>query len=151
MAAVHDRPENAGVLRYLGQGLVPSQVPAGPVPADVNTWRLGAHPDIVSRLWEELNAVLPADSRYLIAGGAALVHPTSGIVLAAALGTQYALHLTYSGRDAAVLAGAETVHTYRTVDVTLDLAATFGREWVFGTFDEREAPWLAAAYAAYLA
>ena len=151
MAAVHDRAENAGVLSYLGQGLDPAQVPVGPVPPDVNTWRLGAHPDIVSRLWEELNAALPSDSRQLIAGGAALVHPTSGIVLAAALGTQYALHLSPGGRDAAVLAGAETVHTYRTVEVTLDLAATFGHDWVFGTFDERETQWLVAAYAAYAA
>ena len=151
MAAVHDRAENAGVLRYLGQGLDPAQVSAGPVPPDVNTWRLGAHPDIVSRLWEELNGALPADARHLVAGGAALVHPTSGIVLGTALGTQYALHLTPGGRDAAVLAGAETVHTYRTVDVTLDLATTFGRDWVFGTFDEREAQWLSAAYELYAA
>jgi hypothetical protein len=149
MAAVHDRADNAGVLRYLGQGATPVEVSVEPMPADVDRWKLGSHPDIVDRLWDDLNAALPADSRFLIAGGAALVHPQSGAVLAAALGTQYALRVPGAARDAALLAGAETTHTFSTVGVTLDLAATFGPDWIFGRFDEREAGWIAASYAAY--
>jgi hypothetical protein len=149
MSLIQERAENAGVLRYLGQGASPWEVPVEPMPGEVNRWKLGSHPDIVDRLWDGLNSALPADARYLIAGGAALVHPVSGVVLGAALGTQYALRLPLPARDAAILAGAETVHTFRTVDVTLDLPATFGPGWVFGTFDPREPGWLASAYEAY--
>lgn len=139
---------NEGVLRYLGQGLDPAAVPAEPVPDDVDTWRLGAHPDIVALLWSRLNGALPADAGYLVAGGATLVHPDSGLILAAALGTQYALRLSGEELAAARAAGYETVHTFRSVERTLDLTATFGAGWVFGRHDAREASWLAESYRA---
>lgn len=136
------------MLRYLGQGAQPVSVPVEPPPPGIDTWRLGAHPDLVERLWTALNAVLPTDSRYLVAGGAALVHPASGLILAVALGTQYALRLTGDGLAAALAAGYETSHEFRTVGRTLDLASTFGRGWVFGRHDSREGEWLAESYAA---
>ena len=102
---------------------------------------------MVARLWVDLNEALPVDARWLVFDGPALVHP-GGTILAAAMGTQYALKLLPEDRATAIAAGAEVVHHFRTVDTTLDLPATFGPPWVFGRFDEREAAWLLASFQA---
>jgi hypothetical protein len=135
-------PRNEGVLRYLGQGVAPGEVSVARPGPDTDTWRLGAHPDLVQRLWEGLNAALPADARFLVAGGAALVDPASGLVIGVALGTQYAIRLVSDGLAAAHAAGFETRHTFATVGRSLDLEATFGPGWVFGRHDDREGEWL---------
>lgn len=140
--------ENRGALAYLGQGAEPGDVPVVRPGPDTDTWRLGAHPDIVAHLWERLNVGLPADGRFLVADTAALVDPRSGVVLAAALGTQYALRFTGKGLVAALEAGHETSHEFATVERTLDLAATFGPGWVFGQYDPREGEWLRETVAA---
>jgi hypothetical protein len=147
MQAPHLRSDNHGALRYLGQGLAPDAVPVAVPAPDVDTWHLGAHPDVVARLWEVLNAALPTDARCLVAGGAALVDPASGLILAAALGTRYALRLTGRPLAEALAAGLATVHLFSTVGRTLDLEETFGPGWVFGAWDDREAAWLAESHA----
>ena len=48
----------------------------------------------------------------------------------------------------AVADGAELVHAFRSVGTTLDLSATFGPEWVFGSGDDREPAWIQATYEA---
>lgn len=136
------RAKNDGVLRYLGQGLEPGQVVVAPVPDDIDRWHLGAHPDVVDRVWDQLGSHLPAEARVLIGGGAGLLDLGSGLILAVALGTQYALRLTGEGLVAATDAGYETVHTFHAVERTLDLTATFGSGWVFGGWDKREPTWL---------
>jgi hypothetical protein len=145
MASLVDRPENAGALGYLAHGRSASEAGFGPPPPDVDRHHLGTHPLIVDRLWDELNAVLPADARWLVYDGPALVHPV-GTVLAVGIGTQYALRLLPGDRATAIAAGAELVHHFRTVETTLDLPASFGPEWVFGRFDEREPGWLLSSY-----
>ena len=148
MASLVDRPENAGALRYLAHGRSAAEAGFGPPPAEIDRHHLGTHPTIVDRLWDELNDALPADARWLVFDGPALVHP-GGIILAAGLGTQYALRLLPADRAAAVEAGAELGHTFRTVGTTLELAATFGPDWVFGRFEQREAAWLLASYQSF--
>jgi hypothetical protein len=140
---VHRVPENAGVLRYLAQGADPGAVVVEAPPAEVNRWRLGAHPDVVDWLWDELNAAIPGDGRRLVAATAALVDPASGLIVAIALGTQYAIRLAGDALAEAEAAGFTSVHHFRTVDRTLDLAATYGPGWVFGKMDAREKDWLA--------
>ena len=142
------RPENAGPLRYLAHGRPAAEASSGPPGTDVDRRHLGALPAVVDRLWDALNSALPADARWLVFDGPALVHPASGIILAAAIGTQYALRLQPDDLEAAVATGAELVHTFRTVGTTLDLTATFGPDWVFGRFNEREPAWLRASYEA---
>ena len=145
MSSLLDRPENAGALHYLAHGRAAAEAAFGPPSADLDTHHLGTHPTVVSRLWDELNAALPLDARFLVFDGPALVHP-DGTILAAAIGTQYALRLQPEDAAAAIAAGAEIVHHFQTVGTTLDLAATFGPDWVFGRFDEREERWLLGAW-----
>ena len=144
MAAIAD---NLGVLRYLRPGADAASSPVRRPGPDIDTWRLGAHPDIVEHLWTRLSAALPVDARFLVADTAALVHPDSGVILAVALGTQYALRLSGAGLAAALEAGFETRHEFSTVGRTLDLATTFGEGWVFGRYDQRESGWLAETVA----
>jgi hypothetical protein len=145
---MRQRLENDGVLRYLGRGAPAEPVVIQRPSPSVDTWRLGAHPDIVEHLWTRLNAALPSDGRFLVADTAALVDPDSGLVLAVALGTQYAIRLTGAGIAAAEAADYETTHEFRTVGRTLDLAEAFGPGWVFGRYDGREGQWLAETVAA---
>jgi hypothetical protein len=147
MVPLLDRAENSGALRYLAHGRPANDAVFGPPPDDVDSRHLGTHPTVVDRLWADLNHALPVDARWLVFDGPALVHP-SGTILAAAMGTQYALRLVPGDRAAAIAAGAELVHHFRTVNATLDLPATFGPEWAFGLWDEREPDWLRASYEA---
>jgi hypothetical protein len=145
---MRQRRENDGVVRYLGRGTPAEAAVIRRPPPSVDTWRLGAHPDIVQHLWTRLNGALPSDARFLVADTAALVDPASGLVLAVALGTQYAIRLSGAGLTAAQEAEHATVHEFKTVGRTLDLGATFGPGWVFGRYDEREGEWLAETVAA---
>ena len=141
-----DVVSNLGVLRYLAGGGPPESV-AAELPTDhTDTWRLGAHPDIVEWLWTTLNGALPADARCLLDNGAALVHRTSGVILAVALGTRYALRLTEPDLDQALARGYATAHDFRTVGRHLDLASTFGPGWVIGAQEADEARWLRASW-----
>ena len=148
MEPLLDRPENLGSLRYLAHSRPAVEAFSGPPHADVDRRHLGTLPAVVDRLWDVLNSALPADARWLVFDGPALVHPESGIILAAAIGSQYALRLQPADLAAAIAAGAELVHTFRTVGTTLDLPAAFGPDWVFGRFDEHEPAWLRASYEA---
>ncbi|MGZ8562163.1 MAG: hypothetical protein ACXWWU_00920 [Candidatus Limnocylindria bacterium] len=142
------RPENAGALLYLAHGRPADESGFGPPSPQLDRGHLGSNPAVVDRLWEVLNAALPADARWLVFDSAALVHQATGVILAAAIGTQYALRLLPEHRAAAVAGGSELVHAFRTVGTTLDLPATFGPDWVFGTRDEREGEWVRASYEA---
>src|SRR5215207_8152737 len=42
----------------------------------------GSHPEIVERVWDDINSKLPKDCRCLIYGTPALVHSDTGIILA---------------------------------------------------------------------
>jgi len=146
MNLVAARHENDGPLNYLAHGRPAAGSAFGPPPHDVDRLHLGTHPDVVDWLWETLNTALPSDCRWLVFDGPALVQPGSGVILAAGIGTQYALRLGPEHAVTAVESGAELVHEFRTVGTTLDLRATFGAGWVFGRFDDREAGWLLASY-----
>jgi len=114
--------------------------------------RLGAHPDLVTRLWDELGGILPEDCRWVVYGTPTLVRSASGVVFAFANGTHtYALRLPLEMKPAALAAGATTTWEYpaypklRIQASLLDLA-TVGPEWVFGRWLKQEGDWCRAAY-----
>ena len=139
------RSENHGILGYLAHGGDPSEVTIERPGEGTDRWRLGAHPDVVAWLWDELNAALPVDGRVLVGATASLVDWQSGSIVAVALGTRYAIRLGGTAWGEAEAAGYASVHYFRTVDRTLDLAATFGKGWVIGAMDAREPGWLASS------
>jgi hypothetical protein len=155
-----DHPANRAVLSYLG---APERL-RGSVseaafrkdcsPAEVSDpyYKLGTHPDLVARLWDELGKGLPADCRRVVFGTPALVRPDSGVVFGFAGGSHtYALRLPPGVRDAALTAGATTIHRYPAYP-ELGIAASVldlrevGGEWVFCGWHVAEPDWCAAAY-----
>jgi hypothetical protein len=146
MDSLLDHPENARALSYLAHGRPAADAGFGPPPAGVDRLHLGTHPDIVDWLWDTLNAALPVDCRCLVFDGPALVDPVSGLILAAGIGTQYALRLLPEDVAAAVAHGSELVHRFHTVGTALDLPANFGSDWVFGRYHEQEPAWLRARF-----
>ncbi|MGH7151240.1 MAG: hypothetical protein ACREIU_11095 [Planctomycetota bacterium] len=132
-------PANARALRYLAGGASPGEVAFRRARPGENPYvSLGSHPDVVQRLWDGLGAAFSGKSRGIVYGTPALVSPRTGVLLAVALGTAYAIRLAPEAYAAAVLRGAETRHTYRTVGTTLDLSEEFGPGWIFGGFAEEE-------------
>lgn len=155
-----DHPANRGVLSYLGdpQRLARSVSVAASradcAPADIPDpyHTLGTHPDLVTRLWDELAHDLPVDCRCVVFGTPALVRPDSGVLFGFAGGTHtYALRLPPDARASALAAGAKTIHHYPAYPglgiqaSVLDLSE-IGDEWLFGGWFASEATWCIAAY-----
>lgn len=107
---------------------------------------LGTHPDLVARLWDELQVKLPADCRMVFFGHPALMHPATQVVFGFATGTHtYALRLPEPERTAAIQAGAKRVQEYPKEQYRLDLNEV-GEEWVFCGWFHAEEDWCLAAY-----
>jgi len=107
---------------------------------------LGAHPDLVARLWKELPSRLPADCRVVFYGAPALMHPETCVVFGFAGGTHtYALRLPEPARSNALSAGATLVKQYPVGQPSLDLSE-IGAEWVFCGWFHGEEDWCLAAF-----
>src|SRR5262249_18290587 len=116
-----DHPFNQGILSYLGNPerlqravSVASKIRVCAASEVADPYMtLGTHPDLVSRLWDELGKGLPADCRYVVFGAPVLLRPDSGVIFGFAGGTlTYALRLPEPARTTALGMGARTVHTY---------------------------------------
>ena len=107
----------------------------------------GAHPDIVERIWNDLNDSLPADCRAIVYGTPALVHPFAGVVLALAYGTAYAIRIPDDSIDDAIALGCRTEREWTSGGKT-DIEDEFGRGWLFGAWLDKEVQWLGRVYRA---
>jgi len=106
--------------------------------------RLGAHPDVVTWLWNSLAAVLPAQCNWVVYGTPVLVNPGWAVIFACALGTAYALRLPRDAQTEALELGLGTIHKYST-GVVLNLA-DFGDGWIFGRGLSEEQLWCLRAF-----
>jgi len=135
---------NDGVFRFLANAPATARnLPAVATPDDPSRdyyREAGAHPDIVERLWDQLGKKLPALSKALVFGTPALVHQASGVVLAFALGTEYALRLPRRIWRETRPDGLRTVALWTRGDST-DIQQECGKEWVFGSFAADEIAW----------
>lgn len=116
--------------------------------AHADAGSLGTHPDLFERLWE-LDAGLPAPSRWVVYGNPALVHPVSGVVFGFAGGTVgYALRLPPAERALADSLGARSAASLP-FDPPWDVwdVARAGPEWRLGMWRHEEGDWCRAAYA----
>jgi hypothetical protein len=142
-------PENAGVLAYL-TSRHPEKLLAAPAESAANPYyRLGSHPEIVEQLWNVLNSALPVDCRLIVCGTPALVQPATGVILALAMDTQYALCLPGGLAAEAGRRGARTETRWAGGSKT-DVRQVFGEAWVFGRFLREESDWLGQSYAFFL-
>jgi hypothetical protein len=113
---------------------------------------LGAHPDLVSWLWDELPRRLPEVCRWVVYGAPVLVNPKSGIIFGFAGGTHtYALRLPPAARDDALKAGCKRVLKHPVypeprIDSSESKLDDLGEEWISGQFQACEKDWCLAAY-----
>jgi hypothetical protein len=136
------RAANAQMWGALGEEL-PSLSTGRPRDPYINQ---GCHPDVVSRVWDQLGKELPRDCRAQANGKPVLAHPDTDRIIAFALGTAYALWFVPADFDAARAAGASTVMNWSGGSST-DLALVAGAGWSWGRWSERESGWLLNAYA----
>ncbi len=109
-------------------------------------YTLGLHPDLLARLWEELQAGLPEDCRAVFLGVPVLMHPRTGVVFGLAAGTHtYALRLPPREYAAALQAGAVRIRHYPVRQPSFDLE-DIGSGWLFCEWYEDEAAWCLGAY-----
>ncbi|MFO1011957.1 MAG: hypothetical protein U1F29_17985 [Planctomycetota bacterium] len=81
-------PANGAVLECLGRfERLPRYERSAPR-GRVDEWELGAHPDLVGVLWDEVDAELPERCAWIVHGRPALVHPKTGIVFGFVAGTK---------------------------------------------------------------
>ena len=111
----------------------------------------GTHPDLVSRLWDELGKLLPEDCHTVVYGTPVLLRPSTGIIFAFAGGTHtYAFRLPPDSREPAIASGATRVYHYRSHQLQVEVEAfdlaIVGDEWVFGGWLKGEDDWIKAAY-----
>lgn len=143
--ALESHAENRGVLAHLAREAPAGTALVAPPSAVHDAYHeCGSHPDVVEHVWDRLGAQLPRSSRVLLFGTPALLHSNTGIVLAVALGTAYALRLPTATLHDPAAASLEKSHTYGSVDMTLDLAA-WGSTWRFGAYHRLEATWVQRA------
>ena len=136
----HDS-RNARVIAYLTRrGGTSGPLTEPPTSAPDPYLGRGSHPDVVARLWEAINPHLPCDCRLIFCGTPALVHPATGVAVALAVGTQYALRLPGRLLDEALAAGAPT-STRWSGGGEFDTRRDLGDEWVLGAWLEAEPAW----------
>jgi hypothetical protein len=141
------QPANERVLRYLTRhgALVEERAPRE---GQRDYWEAGSHPDVVERIWDKLANELPVESRRVVCGSPAVVHPVSKVVLALAIGTQYAIRLPSDVVTAGVPARWRTDTTWAGGQ-RLDVREEFGDEWVFGNYSTDEVAWCRACFDQY--
>ncbi|MCC6443159.1 MAG: hypothetical protein IT210_06855 [Armatimonadetes bacterium] len=160
MPVAINHPANAGILAYLGSperrassaSAARDRPDCAPGEVAQPEMTLGAHPDLVARLWQEIPARLPKDCRRIAYGTPVLCHPESGVIFAFGGGTHtYALRLPEAERAEALAAGAGRIHRYPAYP-QIGIAASaldleeIGPEWVFGGWLPQEPAWCRAAY-----
>jgi hypothetical protein len=144
-AMLIENPDNERILSYLAQ-----RSPGSPAFAPISSvqdcyYGCGSHPDVVERLWDQLGKALPSDCRCLIHRTPALAHPKSGIVFAAAVGTQYILRLPDSVEIAALSQNAKSFTVWSNGQKT-DLVQEIGPHWIFGAWLKDEPAWCRSTY-----
>jgi hypothetical protein len=136
---IQRHPANQGVLRYLNGDAPHAPLMALPESVPDPYFGQGSHPDIVERIWDELGKAVPA-YRCLLYGVPVLVHPGTGVVMAIAGGTRYALRLLEEAWEEAQQAGARTV-ARGSDGGELNLRETLGEDWIFGGWLKQEITW----------
>jgi hypothetical protein len=109
-------------------------------------YEAGCHPDVVGFLWERLSKKFPDEARCLVYGTPCIIQPTSGILIAAGMGTSYILRLLPESLPHAATLGCTPLHTWGGSTGTTDLRVEFGDNWVFGSYGPESIEWCRATF-----
>ncbi len=140
--------ENLAVLSYLSR-TGPKELLISPAASTLDPYNeLGSHPDSVERIWDGLGTGLSPESRQIVCGNPALVHPLTGVVFALAFGTRYVLRLHPEIAKQAKRDGFQTIHTWSDGSST-DIEADLGPGWIIGQWSPLEFSWLMETYAPF--
>jgi hypothetical protein len=134
------QPLNDGVIRYLERHRTFAAADRTPRPDHRDYWESGSHPDVVERVWNQLGNALPLESRRVVCGTPALVHPTSKVVIAVSIGTSYALRLPSAVLRSGLPKDARVENTWSTGG-RMNVQTEFGPAWIFGTYAREEEAW----------
>ena len=94
-------------------------------------YTLGAHPDLVEKLWDKLTSRIGMDCRWVLHARPVLVHPETGVIFAFATGTHmYAFRVPAQLREEAGVTQATQEYHYSDGSV-LDLKQ-YDADWIFG-------------------
>jgi len=148
-AASIRQPANENVIRYLERH-GPKQDEREPHIEKRDYWEAGSHPDVVERVWDELGKALPSESRRVVCGTPALIHPNSKVLIAIAIGTQYALRLPSLVVRAGIPANAQTEIVWAG-GTRLNVQTQFGPDWIFGNYFSEEEMWCRQTFEEYSA
>jgi len=144
-----DVPQNGLVLAYLTRPGHPDRVPLPAVvrPEEVEDpyTRLGTHPEVVQRIWDELGGSLPRDCRSVVHSAPVLLHPETGTIFGLALGTGYGLRLPPPLIQVAISRGARISVRYTDGD-DMNAHRDLGHDWVLGAWLAAEPGWCAQAF-----
>lgn len=130
---------NSGVIRYLQRGNA-AEYDRPPRPESRDYWESGSHPDVVERVWDQLGKGLPVESKRVVCGSPVLVHPASKVLIAVAMGTQYAIRLPSVVLHASVSSIVRTTNVWSD-GTRMDIRAEFGNDWIFGSYSADEETW----------
>jgi hypothetical protein len=147
MEVAVDHPANARLLAYL-RSCDPENTTVSESPESITQvyFSVGTHPDIVTRLWNQITVELPESCRWVSYHWPVLVHPTTGVVFGFAQGSgTYAMRLPPAERAEAIAGGARRQYSFTTSKTMLDLD-DIGDEWVLGFWSPEELRWCVAAY-----
>jgi hypothetical protein len=140
------RSENSGLIHYLETTNERPGIPDARLPdqKESREFRVyGTHPEIAERVWAQLGASLPVESRQIVLGRPALLSVASGIVFAIALGTSYAIQIP---RRVKSLRAGLPVEIKWSDGPPLDVQKAFGPDWIVGDWSEHEPEWCVAAH-----
>ena len=145
MALILHPTANARVLSALANSHEP--VLAAPDIGNDPYYQRGCHPEIVERIWDQIGAAYPSESRCLIYGRPSLVDPASGVVVALGYGTAYCVRIPVTVIPQAITLGANLSMKW-TGGTSTDIQAELGEDWVFGAWLAQEIAWTQAVCAA---
>ena len=139
MSSVH-KPANDKVLRYLTRVKGSAIDDRPPRSEQRDYWEAGSHPDVVERIWDQLGATFPAESKRVICSTPALVHPVSRVLIAVAIGTEYALRLPAAVLQSGLPSKVRTEAVW-SGGGRLDVRVELGSDWILGSYSADEEAW----------
>jgi hypothetical protein len=136
-------------LQRLRNDIPDPPTPPSEAPEGVNRLTLGAHPDIIDRLWK-IGHELPSDCCWVAFRRPVLAHSESGIIFGLGIGTLgYALRLPPLISAEAMASGATQIRQWTGPEGPEAFALSdYGPDWWFGRWSaEEDRRWSNAAYA----